>query len=327
MDILNLLSPEGVIPRLHATSKKQALQELAKRAAAITHLPERQIFDVILERERLGTTGVGGGIAIPHGRLPKLERIYGIFARLEQPIDFESIDEQPVDLIFMLLAPEAAGADHLKALARVSRMLRDRATTEKLHDFAFRLARKRKARGGKGKVTCVDKANVFKAMAFFRKIFDERAALHPDIEVGYNYVDAQALDLIRRPWDFDVLVMENIFGDILSDLSAALVGGMGMAPSGDIGDAHGLFQPAHGTAPDIAGKGIANPTAMILSAAMMLDWLGERHGLRQCVEAAALLERAVDHAFATRKVVTPEFGGKDGTAAVTRAVIEALEAK
>ena len=96
------------------------------------YLPERQIFDVILERERLGTTGVGGGIAIPHGRLPKLDHIYGIFARLEHPIDFESIDEQPVDLIFMLLAPEAAGADHLKALARVSRMLRDRATTEKL---------------------------------------------------------------------------------------------------------------------------------------------------------------------------------------------------
>ena len=132
MEIGDLLGPDSVLAKLRVGSKKQALQELAKRAAAITQLPERQIFDVILERERLGTTGVGGGIAIPHGRLPKLDRIYGIFARLEQPIDFESIDEQPVDLIFMLLAPEAAGADHLKALARVSRMLRDRATTEKL---------------------------------------------------------------------------------------------------------------------------------------------------------------------------------------------------
>ncbi len=132
MEIGDLLGPDSVLAKLRVGSKKQALQELAKRAAAITRLPERQIFDVILERERLGTTGVGGGIAIPHGRLPKLDRIYGIFARLEQPIDFESIDEQPVDLIFMLLAPEAAGADHLKALARVSRMLRDRATTEKL---------------------------------------------------------------------------------------------------------------------------------------------------------------------------------------------------
>lgn len=132
MEITDLLGPDSVLPKLRVSGKKQALQELAKRAAALTRLPERQIFDIILERERLGTTGVGGGIAIPHGRLPKLDHIYGIFARLEQPIDFESIDEQPVDLIFMLLAPEAAGADHLKALARVSRMLRDRSITEKL---------------------------------------------------------------------------------------------------------------------------------------------------------------------------------------------------
>ena len=132
MEIADLLSADSVLPKLRVSGKKQALQELAKRAAALTQLPERQIFDVILERERLGTTGVGGGIAIPHGRLPKLDRIYGLFARLEQPIDFESIDEQPVDLIFMLLAPEAAGADHLKALARVSRLLRDRSMTEKL---------------------------------------------------------------------------------------------------------------------------------------------------------------------------------------------------
>ena len=132
MEIADLLSSDSVLPKLRVSGKKQALQELAKRAATLTGLPERQIFDVILERERLGTTGVGGGIAIPHGRLPKLDRIYGIFARLEQPIDFESIDEQPVDLIFMLLAPETAGADHLKALARVSRMLRDRTVTEKL---------------------------------------------------------------------------------------------------------------------------------------------------------------------------------------------------
>lgn len=132
MEIADLLNPESVLPKLRVSGKKQALQELAKRAAVLTGLPERQIFDVILERERLGTTGVGGGIAIPHGRLPKLDRIYGIFARLEQPIDFESIDEQPVDLIFMLLAPETAGADHLKALARVSRLLRDQGMCEKL---------------------------------------------------------------------------------------------------------------------------------------------------------------------------------------------------
>jgi len=132
MEIDELLTPDSVIPRLRATSKKQALQELSKRAAEVSGLSERQIFDVLLERERLGTTGVGNGIAIPHGKLPGLSRLYGLFARLEHPVDFDSIDEQPVDLIFLLLAPEAAGADHLKALARVSRLLRDRTICEKL---------------------------------------------------------------------------------------------------------------------------------------------------------------------------------------------------
>jgi PTS system nitrogen regulatory IIA component len=132
MEITDLISPAAVIPNLRATSKKQALQDLAKKAAEITGLHERAIFDVLLERERLGTTGVGNGIAIPHGKLPAMERLYGLFARLEKPIAFESIDEQPVDLIFLLLAPESAGADHLKALARVSRLLRDKSVCEKL---------------------------------------------------------------------------------------------------------------------------------------------------------------------------------------------------
>ena len=132
MEIMNLLTPDGVIPNLRVTSKKQALQELAKQAAEVTGLQERMIFDVLLERERLGTTGVGNGIAIPHGKLSGIDRLYGVFARLETGIDFEAIDERPVDLIFMLLAPENAGADHLKALARVSRLLRDTAICEKL---------------------------------------------------------------------------------------------------------------------------------------------------------------------------------------------------
>lgn len=136
MDLAELLRPEGVIANLRVVAKKQALQELAKRAAELPELKgriaERDIFEVLLERERLGTTGVGAGIAIPHGKLPRLERLHGLFAKLDRPIDFEAIDEQPVDLIFVLLAPEAAGADHLKALARVSRLLRDRATCEKL---------------------------------------------------------------------------------------------------------------------------------------------------------------------------------------------------
>ena len=132
MDISDLILPESVVANLRVTSKKQALPELAKKAAELTGQPERALFEVLMERERLGTTGVGHGIGIPHGKLPELDRLYGLFARLETPIDFDAIDEQPVDLICLLLAPESAGADHLKALARVSRLLRDRAICEKL---------------------------------------------------------------------------------------------------------------------------------------------------------------------------------------------------
>lgn len=132
MEISDLLSESSIIANLRVTSKKQAMQELSKKASEVCGQHERAIFDVLMERERLGTTGVGNAIAIPHGKLANLDRLYGVFARLETPIDFNAIDDQPVDLIFMLLAPETAGADHLKALARVSRLLRDGATCDKL---------------------------------------------------------------------------------------------------------------------------------------------------------------------------------------------------
>jgi nitrogen PTS system EIIA component len=132
MDISDLLTPDSVIASLRATSKKQTLQELARRAAHIVDLHERRVFDVLVERERLGSTGVGMGIAIPHGKLFELHRLHGVFARLEKPVEFAAVDDRPVDLIFLLLAPESAGADHLKALARVSRLLRNGAICEKL---------------------------------------------------------------------------------------------------------------------------------------------------------------------------------------------------
>ncbi|HEX3675062.1 MAG TPA: PTS IIA-like nitrogen regulatory protein PtsN [Rhizomicrobium sp.] len=132
MEISDLLTPEAVVASLKAQSKKQLLQELAERAAHVTGLPERRIFETLIERERLGSTGMGQGIAIPHGRLAGLPKIVGLFARLETPIAYEAVDDQPVDLIFLLLAPEDAGADHLKALARVSRLLRNKQTCEKL---------------------------------------------------------------------------------------------------------------------------------------------------------------------------------------------------
>ena len=200
-----------------------------------------------------------------------------------------------------------------------------RATTEKLTNFSCALARRRKAtRGTPGRVTLVDKANVFLSFAFMRKVFHETAAKHPDIEARHHYVDAMALDLVRRPWDFDVLPMENLFGDILSDLGAGLIGGMGFAPSADIGDANGLFQPSHGTAPDIAGKGIANPTAMILSAAMMLDWLGDRHGSTVAGDAARAIENGVDHAFGQLGLRTYDIGGKNGTRDIGQTVADLI---
>ncbi|MGJ5181710.1 isocitrate/isopropylmalate dehydrogenase family protein [Bradyrhizobium oligotrophicum] len=198
-----------------------------------------------------------------------------------------------------------------------------RKTSERLFNFSFKVAARRKARGRSGTLACVDKANVFKAFAYFRKIFDEVAQLHPDVTTDRLYIDACALMLVKRPWDFDVLVTENMFGDILSDLAAGLVGGMGMAPSADIGDTHAVFQPCHGTAPDIMGQGKANPTAMILSAAMMLDWLADTRGIEGAAEAAQRIEQAVDKVYAAG--LKPfEFGGSAGTAEVTQAVLAAL---
>jgi len=134
MPLTDLVAPNAVIPALKVTSKKQAIQELAGKAAKLTGQNERGIFETLVQREKLGSTGVGNGIAIPHGKLAKLDKLFGLFARLERPVDFDALDAQPVDLIFLLLAPEAAGADHLKALARVARLLRDPDVARKLRE-------------------------------------------------------------------------------------------------------------------------------------------------------------------------------------------------
>ena len=234
-----------------------------------------------------------------------------------------------IDLVVVRESTEGLFASRGKGVIEADREARDtmvitRRGSERVHDFAFKLAQRRKLRGRPGRVTCVDKANVFVSMAFFRKIFDERAAAFPDIEARHNYIDATALDLIRKPWEFDVLVTENMFGDILSDQTAALVGGMGMAPSADVGDEHGLFQPCHGSAPDIAGQGKANPTATILSAALMLDWLADRHANPALATAARRIEQAVDTVFASGRILPYELGGRDGTAAIAAAVASNL---
>jgi nitrogen PTS system EIIA component len=140
MPLLDLVTPQAVIPSLKAGNKKQALHDVAARAADLTGLGDREIFEVLLQRERLGSTGVGNGIAIPHGKLPGLDRLFGVFARLERPIDFQSMDGEPVDLMFVLLAPESAGADHLKALAQIARILRDPSLVQSLRGCRDRAA-------------------------------------------------------------------------------------------------------------------------------------------------------------------------------------------
>ncbi|MGF1650409.1 MAG: isocitrate/isopropylmalate dehydrogenase family protein [Hyphomicrobiaceae bacterium] len=287
-----------------------------------------------------------GAMGLPEVRLPdgteiaphlRMRDAFGLFAGVRPVKSYPNTPAvladprgRAIDLIILRESTEGLFVSRGRGTVTDDRIARDfleitRETSEKLFDVAFSLARRRLAKGtGKGRVTCVDKANVFVSMAFFRKIFDERAARHGDISADHAYVDAAALNLVRKPWEFDVLVMENMFGDILSDLGGGLVGGMGLAPCAEIGTHHALFQPAHGSAPDIAGKDMANPTATLVSTAMMLDWLGERRGDEAMLRAGSALDAAVTRAYADGAVSPCEFGGTTGTRQFTNAVLERL---
>lgn len=273
----------------------------------------------------------------PHLRLRDQMELYAgirpVRAYPNAPQRLSDPNAAMIDLVILRESTEGlfySAAVHGRADIRGDSEVRDtlritRKVTEKLHHFAFKLAEKRKSRNRGGRVTCVDKANVFASMAFFRKIFDEVHANYPDAEADYNYVDAMALDLVRQPWAFDILVMENMFGDILSDLAGGLVGGMGMAACAELGDAHGLFQPAHGSAPDIAGQDKANPLAAILSGAMMLDYLADRLSISAYSDASLLIDAAIEHGFAEGDIRPMEFGGDMGTKDVTNTVLNILE--
>lgn len=287
-----------------------------------------------------------GAMGLPNVRHPdgteiaphlRMRAAFGLFAGVRPvktyPNTYRILNDERgenIDLIILRESTEGLFASQGKGTVENDQVARDtmeitRETSEKLFDYAFNIARRRQAKGvGKGLVTCVDKSNVFVSMAFFRKVFDERAAAQSDVQVAYSYVDAAALELVRKPWDFDVMVMENMFGDILSDLGGGLVGGMGLAPCAEIGTEHALFQPAHGSAPDIAGQGKANPTAMLVSTAMMLDWLGDRHDNNALVEAGIALDQAVTRAYADGVVNPFELGGDTGTQSFTDAVVERL---
>jgi 3-isopropylmalate dehydrogenase len=203
------------------------------------------------------------------------------------------------------------------------RMTITRAGCERLFAAAFAQARARKAAGGRGHLTLFDKANVLRSNAFMRRIFDETAERHPDIETDRMYIDHACLMMVTDPGHFDVVVTENQFGDITSEILAAIAGGLGLAPSADVSHDHGVFQPCHGTAPDIAGKGVANPVATILSAAMLFDWLADRHADPACGQAAAAIRAAVAAVLAGGPR-TRDLGGDAGTQAMTDAIIAAL---
>ncbi len=235
----------------------------------------------------------------------------------------------PGDIDFVILRENVEGlfasmngGIELRGEVAVDSMVITRSGTERVVRYAFELARQR---GKKPmKVTCVDKANVFKSMAFFRAGYDEVAANYADVERDYAYVDALSMYLVQRPQSYDVMVAENMYGDIISDLAAGLVGGLGMAPSGDIGEDAAVFQPSHGTAPDIAGRGLANPIAMVLSAALMLRWLGDRAGDGAAHEGAERIEAAVRAVVGAGGVGTPDLGGAMTSGELGARIVEAL---
>lgn len=205
-------------------------------------------------------------------------------------------------------------------------MVITRKGSERLFDYAFGLAMNRNGRllDGKKMVTCGAKWNVFRSFAFFKKIFDEIADKYEGrVLRDYAIIDALTLWMVQQPENFDVIVTENMFGDIISDMAAGFIGGMGMAPSGDIGHKHAMFQPSHGTAPTIAGKGIANPTATILSGKMMLDWLGEQHKNASAKAAASLIEKAVEETM-KQGIKTTDIGGVSSTIAFGDSVAQAV---
>lgn len=278
-----------------------------------------------------------GAMGLPHVRWPDgkemtpqidLREKLGLYCglrpiRLFHPNDspLKEAAEKGIDLVIVRENCEGlfsarhsvcdASGDEVRDVMKITRR-----GAERISRAAFQEARRR----GFSEVALVDKANVLPSMVFFRSVFDEVAAQFSDIRTAHVHVDAAALFMVKDPSRFQVIVTENMFGDILSDLAAGLVGGMGMAPSADLGDRCAVFQPSHGTAPDIAGKGIANPVATILSAAMMLDWLGHE----ETCSAATRIESAVSKVLSNPELRCPDLGGRLTTVEMTNLVLEAI---
>lgn len=328
--------------RLNVTRHEAGAEHYRKHGVAI---PENVLADcltadaVLLAAIGLPDVRKADGTEVQPEMMMGLRRAMGLYAAVRPVKLYPGVRsplntaEAGIDMIILrenlegLFASFGGGCQLNDTVASDTLMI-TREGTERVVDFAFRLAEKRKGRpsDGKRKVTCVDKANVFRSFAFFRKVFFEVASRYPDIESDATYVDAMSLYMVTAPSQWDVLVMENQFGDILSDLGAAIVGGLGMAPSAEIGNNHALFQPSHGTAPQLAGKNVANPIATILSAAMMLDWLADRYDDPIAREAAQRIETAVAQCLARGELRTVDQGGTATTSQVATTVTEQLHA-
>lgn len=226
-----------------------------------------------------------------------------------------------------LYASRGAGIN-LRGEVATDTLVVTRKGVERVARFSFELARRRRGapRDGQRRVTVCDKANILRSYAFFRAVCNEVAALYPDVAIDHVYADAITVHMLKKPDFYDVIVAENMFGDIISDLGAGTVGGLGIAPSAELGDTHGLFQGAHGSAPDIAGQNLASPVATILSGALMLHWLADRHGDADLRSAAERVDRAVEAVLAAGQVVPRDLGGQASCAAVTDAVCRQLRA-
>jgi 3-isopropylmalate dehydrogenase len=255
-----------------------------------------------------------------------IRRFHGVPCPLtgDKPVDYVVVREN----VEGLYASSGGGTNVRGEVATDTIVITERGT-RRVTEAGLRLLRRRHGRPSDGRrvLTCVDKANVLSSYAFFREIFDKTvhaAADAADLSTEHFYIDAMCAMQVLHPDRFDVVVAENMFGDITSDLGAATVGGLGMAPSGDIGDSHGLFQPSHGSAPDIAGRGIANPVAMILSAAMMLDWLASTRGDPVAGNLAEAIDGAASRVLARGDVLTPDLGGSASTTDVAKAIAREL---
>ncbi|MGO1182340.1 MAG: isocitrate/isopropylmalate dehydrogenase family protein [Micrococcaceae bacterium] len=283
----------------------------------------------------MGLPDVRGPEGLELGAQVEMRAYYPLFASLRPVRLFAGVDgplktEKAGNIDMLVIRETSEGMfagmhDHHEPSdeAASDRMTITRAGARRLFEVAFDQARVRRRRGTPGHVTLLHKSNALRSNVLLEQVFDEVAAANPDIGTAKHYIDAGAMYMVLDPGRYDVVVTENIFGDIVSEVAAGLVGGLGVAPSADVSLERGVFQPSHGSAPDIAGKGVANPTAMILSAAMMLEWLGGQHDDERCLRAAEQIQEAVEAALASG-VQGPDLGGTAGTREMTEAVLAAL---